>query len=417
MVVMTECIDLLLDARHINQSGIGTYIRTELPTVEKTLAEHGLSLAVLADDGKAPPVLSSTNVVSAHPTNAAMYSAGEQRVWRHALKSLRPRALWLPHYPFPFAIFGPGNRRTKLFVTIHDILHVQPQSVSGKGFAYRAYAHAMISMDARRCNTIFTPSRATADALAKVSPRAQTVVTPIPVGEAWLTPADASQTPIEGRYILFVGNAKWHKNLPALFQAFREIASAIPHKLVIAGAGESVRNFDDRLAGYATELAARVQTIGRLDFDVLRAMVAGADLLVMPSLYEGAGLPPIEAMASHTAVRIQHPVAAGDLWRRCRVFRPPRSPNPGRTSPEILLRRCGQDGFGGTRVGPREQQTVSDQAQHRGGNHMRGTRREPDNLSEDSDVGCQNCASPRAVHRDRGFRECRRAIRPAMAGC
>ncbi|BBX89096.1 glycosyltransferase family 4 protein [Mycolicibacterium boenickei] len=299
---MAEHIDLLLDARHINQSGIGTYIRTELPTVEKTLAQQGLSFGVLVDEGKAPPLDDSTTVAFARPSNAGMYSTSEQQVWRHALKRLRPRALWLPHYPFPLSILGPGNKHTKLFVTIHDILHLQPQSVSGKGFAYRAYARAMITMDARRCSKIFTPSRATADALAAVSPKAQTVVTPIPVGEAWLTPADTAFTPIDGRYVLFVGNAKWHKNLPVLFEAFREIASEIPQKLVIAGAGESVRNFDDRLAGYATELADRVQMIGRLDFETLRAMVAGADLLVMPSLYEGAGLPPLEAMASHTAV-------------------------------------------------------------------------------------------------------------------
>lgn len=299
---MTDRIDLLLDARHINQSGIGTYIRTELPNVEKTLAENGLSLAVLADEGKALPLHRDTTVVSAQPSNAAMYSVGEQQVWRHALTSLRPRALWLPHYPFPFAILSPSNRHTKLFVTIHDILHVQPQSISGKGFAYRAYAHAMISTDVRRSSTIFTPSRATADALAKVSPRAQTVVTPIPVGEAWLTPSDSSLTPVDGRYLLFVGNAKWHKNLPILFEAFRDVASKIPHKLVIAGAGESVRNFDDRLQKYASELADRVQIIGRVEFETLRALVAAADLLVMPSLYEGAGLPPLEAMASHTAV-------------------------------------------------------------------------------------------------------------------
>lgn len=299
---MAEHVDLLLDARHINQSGIGTYIRTELPTVEKALAQQGLSLCVLVDEDKEPPLVSSTAVTFAHPPNAGMYSPGEQRVWHHALKSLRPRALWLPHYPFPFAIFAPGNGHTKLFVTIHDILHLQPQSISGKGFAYRAYARAMITMDARRCSKIFTPSQATANALAEVSPKAQTVVTPIPVGEAWLTPADTALNPVEGKYILFVGNAKWHKNLPILFEAYREVASEVPQKLVIAGAGESVRNFDDRLAGYASELADRVQTIGRLDFETLRAMVTGADLLVMPSLYEGAGLPPLEAMASHTAV-------------------------------------------------------------------------------------------------------------------
>lgn len=299
---MTARIDVLLDARHVNQSGIGTYIRTELPTVEKTLTQQGLSLGVLVDEGKVPPLCDSTIVATAQPSNAAMYSTREQQVWRNALKTLQPRALWLPHYPFPFAILGPGNNRTKLFVTIHDILHVQPQDISGKSFAYRAYARAMITMDARRCSKIFTPSRATADALAAVSPKAQTVVTPIPVGEAWLTPADTALTPIDGRYILFVGNAKWHKNLPVLFQAFKEVASAIPHNLVIAGAGESVRNFDERLAGYASDLADRVQIIGRLDFETLRAMVAEADLLVMPSLYEGAGLPPLEAMASHTAV-------------------------------------------------------------------------------------------------------------------
>lgn len=299
---MAEHIDLLLDARHINQSGIGTYIRTELPNVQKTLAQQGLSLGVLVDKGKEPSLDDGTIVTFAEPSNAAMYSTREQQVWRHALKSLRPTALWLPHYPFPFAILGRGNSHTKLFVTIHDILHLQPQNVSGKNFAYRAYARAMVSMDARRCSKIFTPSQATAKALAEVSPKAQTVVTPIPVGQAWLTPSDAALNPVEGRYILFVGNAKWHKNLPVLFEAFREIASEIPQKLVIAGAGESVRNFDERLAGYATELADRVQMIGRLEFETLRAMVAGADLLVMPSLYEGAGLPPLEAMASHTAV-------------------------------------------------------------------------------------------------------------------
>ncbi|OBB13257.1 glycosyl transferase family 1 [Mycolicibacterium setense] len=299
---MAEHIDLLLDARHINQSGIGTYIRTELPNVQKTLAQQGLSLGVLVDEGKEPPLDDGATVMFAEPSNAAMYSSREQQVWRHALKGLRPRALWLPHYPFPFAILARGNSHTKLFVTIHDILHLQPQNISGKNFAYRAYARAMISMDARRCNKIFTPSQATAKALAEVSPKAQTVVTPIPVGEAWLTPSDAALNPVEGRYVLFVGNAKWHKNLPVLFEAFREVASTIPQKLVIAGAGESVRNFDDRLQNYASELADRVITIGRVDFEALRAMVAGADLLVMPSLYEGAGLPPLEAMASGTAV-------------------------------------------------------------------------------------------------------------------
>lgn len=335
---MSGHIDLLLDARHINQSGIGTYIRTELPNVEKTLAEQGLSLGVIADEGKAPPLHDSTTLVSAEPANAPMYSPSEQQVWRHALKSLRPRALWLPHYPFPLAILGFGNRDTKLFVTIHDILHLQPQTISGKNFAYRAYARAMISMDARRCSTIFTPSRATADALAGVSSKARTVVTPIPVGDAWLTPADPALAPVDGRYVLFVGNAKWHKNLPVLIEAFQEVAADIPHKLVIAGAGESVRNFDSRLQNYVS--ADRVQTIGRVDFGTLRAMVAGADLLVMPSLYEGAGLPPLEAMASHTAVLASN---IPSLRETCGDGAEYFAPNDHRTLAELLRTYCNDE--------------------------------------------------------------------------
>lgn len=298
---MTTHIDLLFDARHINQSGIGTYIRTELPIVEKTFAEHGLSLGVLVNEDSTPTVGDGTTVFYSQPPNALMYTVRGQRAGFHALKTVRPRAAWIPHYPFPFAMLAPGNWKIPLFVTIHDILHLQPKSISGKNFAYRAYARAMITMDVYRSSKIFTPSQATADALIKAAPKAQIVVTPIPVGETWLNVPVTQPSPIEGRYVLYVGNAKWHKNLPVLCEAFREVAPSIPQNLVIAGAGETVRTFDERVDEYARN-SDRVRTIGRVDFDVLRAMVAGADLLVMPSLYEGAGLPPLEAMASHTAV-------------------------------------------------------------------------------------------------------------------
>jgi glycosyltransferase involved in cell wall biosynthesis len=59
---------------------------------------------------------------------------------------------------------------------------------------------------------------------------------------------------------------------------------------------------DESVHAQAAALGDRVHMIGRLEFDELRSLVAAADLLVMPSFNEGAGLPPLEAMASHTAV-------------------------------------------------------------------------------------------------------------------
>lgn len=290
-------VDLLFDARHIRQSGIGTYIATLLPGLEETFAERGLSLAVLANEHAVPDVQHAT-IVTAEP--AVMYTAGEQRVWARALADVRPRGFWTPHYPFPLAALR--HRGMRLFVTVHDTMHVRPREISGQSPARRAYARTMFRLDGRLADLVFTPSEATAATLRALSPRARTVVTPIPVDEEWFAPVDRGLSPVQAPYVLYVGNAKWHKNLPLLLMAFGDVAGDVPHKLVIAGSGEALRGGDERVPALAAGLGERVEVMGRLDFEVLRALVAGADLLVMPSLHEGAGLPPIEAMASHTAV-------------------------------------------------------------------------------------------------------------------
>ena len=294
-------VDLLFDARHIRQSGIGTYIRTQLPHLEASAARHHRTLAVLVDDDTAPHLSSDTRVVSASPASAGMYSPAEQLVWRHAFAGVRPRAVWLPHYPYPLARLLPGNRRMLTYLTVHDTIHLLPPEVGGQGPARRLYARAMLAADARSARRNFTVSEATAATLRQVTKSAPTMVTPIPVDDVWFDPVDAALCPVAGRYVLYVGNTKRHKNLPLLIEAFTDVAGQVPHKLVIAGGGASLRTLDDRVREMAED-NDRVVLTGQLDFLVLRALVAAADLLVMPSLYEGAGLPPLEAMASRTAV-------------------------------------------------------------------------------------------------------------------
>lgn len=296
-----ERIDLLFDARHIRQSGIGTYIATLLPCLEQTFADRGMSLAVLVSEHATPALQDSTTVVVERDV-APMYSLAEQRVWNRVLGDVGPRGFWVPHYPFPLAALRRANRSTQLFVTVHDMLHVTPRDVSGQNAARRAYARAMLNLGVRRCRRIFTPSQATASGLRRMAPKAPVMVTPIPVGDEWFSPVDPALCPVVGRYVLYVGNAKWHKNLPLLLEAYSAAAPGVPHNLVIAGSGEALRGGDERVTELAGRQGDRVSVMGRLDFDVLRSLVASADLLVMPSLHEGAGLPPIEAMASHTAV-------------------------------------------------------------------------------------------------------------------
>nr|WP_090340010.1 glycosyltransferase family 1 protein [Mycolicibacterium malmesburyense]CRL68832.1 group 1 glycosyl transferase [Mycolicibacterium malmesburyense] len=295
-------VDLLFDARHIDQSGIGTYIGVQIRALEDGFAQHRRTLAVLADRDSVPSVRESTKIVFSEPSDAPMYSVAEQRVWDRAVRETRPRAIWVPHYPLPFTLLCPDHRGIITFSTVHDDTHLLPQSISGIAPVRRLYARAMLSIVARRACTIFTPSQAAADALAKHARTAQFVVTPIPVSDTWFEPADPRKRPVQGRYVLYLGNVKRHKNLPTLLAAYEEVQHTIPQKLVLAGSGASVRMLDERVRTKAAELGDRVQMIGRLEFDDLRSLVAGADLLVMPSFNEGAGLPPLEAMASHTAV-------------------------------------------------------------------------------------------------------------------
>lgn len=298
----TRTVDLLFDARHIRQSGIGTYILNNLPHLEDAAARHRLSLAVLADHDTVPEVSASTELILASPASAAMYSPAEQSVWHRAFEALRPRAVWLPHYVHPLASWSPPNRRMLTYVTVHDTIHLLPRELSGQSWAKRMYARAMLGADARLCRRIFTPSEATAATLKAVVRSPRILVTPIPVNQSWFEPIDPSLSPVSGRYVLYVGNSKRYKNLPLLLEAFSELGDTVPHKLVIAGGGANLRTMDGRVRRLAEDNADRVVLTGQLRFPVLRSMVASADLLVMPSLCEGAGLPPVEAMASGTAV-------------------------------------------------------------------------------------------------------------------
>lgn len=298
----TSTVDVLFDARHIRQSGIGTYIRTQIPVLEQVLNDRGFGLAVLADPNAPPVTSTNTRVVFSDPADARMYSVQEQRVWWRALAETRPRALWVPHYPFPLALLDPRYRKTRFFSTVHDTLHIEDNKLSDQNLVKNAYARTMLKLDARRTATVFTPSEVTARSVAAFAPSTEVLVTPIPVDDIWFSAPAPALSPIASPYVLYVGNIKRHKNLPVLLEAFAAISDSVPHTLVIAGGDESLRTLDERVNRLVERLGERVQLTGRLAFDRLRALVAQADFLVMPSLYEGAGLPPLEAMASRTPV-------------------------------------------------------------------------------------------------------------------
>lgn len=110
--------------------------------------------------------------------------------------------------------------------------------------------------------------------------------------------------PNEGRpYVLSLGTLEPRKNLPRLLEAMESIWDRRPDfpDLVLAGApGWGVSGLDARLG--ASRHAARIRTAGYLEGDARARWMAGARVFAYPSLYEGFGLPPLEAMALGTPV-------------------------------------------------------------------------------------------------------------------
>jgi glycosyltransferase involved in cell wall biosynthesis len=110
------------------------------------------------------------------------------------------------------------------------------------------------------------------------------------------------------RFILYVGTIEPRKNLPTLIEAFarRRVGGDLPHQLVCAGPygwlSDDIESQIDRL-----RVRDAVRFTGYVPFEDLPAIYNLAEMFVFPSVYEGFGLPVIEAMACGT------PVVTGDV--------------------------------------------------------------------------------------------------------
>lgn len=280
---------IAIDLRMLRHSGIGTYLENLVPRVIARLPAHRFVLLGRTGD--------IGQVFAAIPSNveiqefcAPIYSAAEQ-IEIAARASRGVDLFWAPHYNFP--ILFPG----RLLVTVHDLFHLAMPQFAG-GAHKRAYARAMFRILAHRAAGIVCVSRFTENELGRlVGPEpSRIVVVPNGLAVEPAGPADAAR-PHPAPYLLFVGNVKPNKNLRGLLDAFGRVRDTIPHDLVVAGRTEGFRTGDRHALRAAAGLGNRVVFTGEVDRATLRQYYFHAEALVFPSLYEGFGFPPLEAMA------------------------------------------------------------------------------------------------------------------------
>jgi glycosyltransferase involved in cell wall biosynthesis len=272
-------------------SGIGTYLRNLLPRVAE--AGRELEFVGLARRCEIAALQALAPRVGFRACDAGVYSAAEQFVLAASIPR-GTRVFWAPHINLPVSFRG------RLLVTVHDLF---PYAL-GRALKTRLdklfYTRAMLRLVRLRAAGVVCVSSFTKREFERFLGPFRQPVTVIHNGvDAGWFDARALPAPRQKPYVVYVGNVKPHKNVRRLVSAFDRIADRVPHHLVVIGNREGFadgESFDDP-ESKRLQARARLDFVGNLSDPELRRLVAHADALVLPSLYEGFGLPPLEAMA------------------------------------------------------------------------------------------------------------------------
>lgn len=200
------------------------------------------------------------------------------------------------------AAVPPVHGDQRLVVTVHDLAFQRFPELFPRDWRwlYRAGLRAAV----KRADAILVPSQSTADDLMATTsiPASRVHVTPLAPSPSALRddqredPKDVfERLQVTQPYVLSVGTLEPRKNLVRLVRAYRQVAPDVPHMLVLAGArGWHSDALDVELARPGPGTIVWTDEVSDGELDVL---YQGADVFAYPSLYEGFGLPVVEAMA------------------------------------------------------------------------------------------------------------------------
>ncbi len=299
---------IAFDIRKLNDFGIGTYIRN----IVLNLAgfDHETQYLLVARERDVPEL-------GRLPSNFSFLfdPSSESLFWNnvalpYTLKKEQIHLLHTPHYRAPLFL------HCQSIVTIHDCVHVLFPHYASSKTAYKM-AKAATGRTLRKCSHIFTVSEATQRDLMRLFsiPEEKVTVVYNAIDERAISSDDPEERKrvleryqIQDPFLLYAGNIKPHKNIARIIEAFSVLKTELRDhetwknlKLLIIG-DELSKHQILRRTVIRSGVQHDVRFLGFVPYETLKVFYKCAEIFVFPSLYEGFGLPPLEAMANGTPV-------------------------------------------------------------------------------------------------------------------
>lgn len=293
----------------MTEFGVGTYTRNVIRAL--TRLDHDNEYFLLGSPEKAKEVgnlpKNFSTVEVASPDTARGFLQCHSVLRRLGCDLVHvPHLFWLPqHFPCPYV------------VTVHDLLDHMYRARNGSGLK-RSMHFQLTRRVLRNAARIFAVSIFTKNEIQKlfgIEPgRIEVIYNAIDARFLAGHANDADRQMLAERYqitspfLLYAGRISPHKNLVRIIEAFAALKAELAKqdvfpdlKLIIIG-DELSKHPDLRRTVVRAGMQNDVRFLGFVPIDVLRVFYDAAKVFVFPSLYEGFGLPPLEAMAHGTPV-------------------------------------------------------------------------------------------------------------------
>jgi glycosyltransferase involved in cell wall biosynthesis len=312
---------ILLDASHYRAhrpTGVERYVDHLFPVLDKLLRDEGIEPVYLTQQAfeAKDPLHFAKQVVIPY-----------RRFWsswavKKAVKELNVSLYFTPSGIPPLKLSVPTA------VTVHDLAVYQVPSAYS--FSDRVRLGSILKVAAKNSRLIFTPSQFVSDSVRKLWKVAaqNLVVTPLAPTEQKVGDSTPPNHALPKNYLLYVGRVEAKKNLETIVRSFalyRQHGGKL--SLVIAGSpGFGAGALYQLVGELPEELAKAIHLLGYVSDDERRWLYSHATACIVPSPYEGFGLPVLEAFEAGVAIAASDSGALPEVVGDAGILVPPKSP-------------------------------------------------------------------------------------------